>query len=919
MPLVKPIDSHSVCRAQFSLSPLPTYSYPGSSDSVRSNFNRYQCTKTLQRQSFSHWPQEVRFKAQGLESIEVQDNGPGIAADDYESIARKHHTSKLATYDDLAVLNTFGFRGEALSSLCAVSKFHITTARDGEAPKGARLEFEVSGKLSSVSVAACQKGTIVVVEDLFQNLPVRRRELEKNIKREYSKVLNLLHAYACISTGVRFSITNQMAKGKKVVVFSTNGNETTRENIANVYGAKTITALIPLNLGLQLSPTQPGHTEANHFGPAAQQVTVVGHVSRPVFGEGRQTPDRQMFFVNSRPCGLPQIAKSFNEVYKSFNYTQSPFVFANLLMSTNAYDVNVSPDKRTILLHDQNKLLECLQNQLHNLFDEQDQTMPQSQLPAARATPFVEMHGDSRLFRSTEHLGTESLVASLPAASDPAEKLLLNDKVSDDIVDEEHSDHANDSEAASGCERDPGGIDRRAASLSFGPDYGHEHFNSELGSHIRPVHDFNSGLVSQHAKNTLPGIQISERDDELSQGSVFPTRATILAQTYNSSRSDRSTFSALKCSNGEGQDCDDQSNDDREGDDSDAHPDFDVATRHKVQGRILSSLRKSRNDSTFNLARVLKLDLDNIIERIFKHSAEKRVHIREDDDSDTFSRGTEEERLSLKISKVDFGSMKIIGQFNLGFILAVRSAHSARLSVHTKSDDLFIIDQHASDEIFNFSRLSLTTSLTPQPLVHPHTLNLTAIEEETIIAHKDSSLMKNGFSVAIDMSGGSPVGQRCKLLTVPTSRETVFGLKDLEELLVMLVDAPVLNDATLSQQQSLQERGVLRPSKVRQMLAMRACRSSIMVGRPLSFAGMQRVVQHMGEIERPWNCPHGRPTMRHLAGLGDWDKWEEAQHLCDEVGSSTFAWKSAGGGINWRSWIGSRQEERRLGSEHNST
>lgn len=62
---------------------------------------------------------------------------------------------------------------------------------------------------------------------------------------------------------------------------------------------------------------------------------IAGHVSRPVFGEGRQTPDRQMFFVNSRPCGLPQVAKVFNEVYKSYNVSQSPFIFANILLDTS--------------------------------------------------------------------------------------------------------------------------------------------------------------------------------------------------------------------------------------------------------------------------------------------------------------------------------------------------------------------------------------------------------------------------------------------------------------------------------------------------------------------------------------------------------------------------------------------------------
>lgn len=156
---------------------------------------------------------EVRFKNQGLDSIEVQDNGHGVSPNDYETIALKHYTSKLSTYDDLSSIQTFGFRGEALSSLCALSDFHIITARAGDGSKGTRLDFEVSGKLKNKTVVASQKGTTVAVENIFKNLPVRKRELAKNIKREYGKVLSLLHAYACISTEVKFAVSNQMPKG----------------------------------------------------------------------------------------------------------------------------------------------------------------------------------------------------------------------------------------------------------------------------------------------------------------------------------------------------------------------------------------------------------------------------------------------------------------------------------------------------------------------------------------------------------------------------------------------------------------------------------------------------------------------------------------------------------------------------------
>ena len=100
-------------------------------------------------------------------------------------------------------------------------------------------------------MVAAQRGTTVSVETIFKHLPVRRQELEKNIKREYAKVLGLLQAYACISTEVRISVSN-ILRNKKAVVFSTKSNKSTRENIANVFGAKTLSALINLDLKFEM-------------------------------------------------------------------------------------------------------------------------------------------------------------------------------------------------------------------------------------------------------------------------------------------------------------------------------------------------------------------------------------------------------------------------------------------------------------------------------------------------------------------------------------------------------------------------------------------------------------------------------------------------------------------------------------------
>ena len=243
-----------------------------------------------------------------------------------------------------------------------------------------------------------------------------------------------------------------------------------------------------------------------------------------------------------------------------------------------------------------------------------------------------------------------------------------------------------------------------------------------------------------------------------------------------------------------------------------------------------------------------------------------------------------EESLSLIVSKADFANMHITGQFNLGFVLAVRAPPSDSLK-----SDLFIIDQHASDEKYNFERLQANTIVQNQRLVHPHRLDLTAIEEEIVLDNSEA-LLKNGFQVEVDTSGNEEVGRRCQLVSLPMSREVTFDVTDLKELISLLAETP----------SSSSSNNVPRPTKVRRMFAMRACRSSVMIGKTLTLKQMGALVGRMGEIDKPWNCPHGRPTMRHLCGLQDWEGWKESDGLA--------GMEEARGNVEWGTWMEARSD-----------
>lgn len=1060
---------------------------------------------------------EVRFRNQGLDSIEVQDNGAGIAPHNYESIALKHYTSKLSSYDDLSELQTFGFRGEALSSLCALSRFTVVTCTQQEAPRAARLEFETSGKLKSTGVVSGQRGTTVIVDDLFRNLPVRRRELERNIKREWGKVINLLNQYACVQTGVKFTVSQQPTKGKRMILFSTKGNPTTRENIINVFGVKTMNALITMDLKLELVPTTgPLNKGKARADGSATQVRVQGHVSRPTHGEGRQTPDRQMFYVNGRPCGLPQFAKVFNEVYRSYNASQSPFIFADIQLDTHLYDVNVSPDKRTILLHDQGQMLDNLRESLIELFETQDVTIPVSQAAGLKQTPFKTPAARRSATPAAAQASHRTGAVESQRTTDPSspihqkglveeEEETSDDQTDQDDVSEEEGDNEPSSrtkpfrkpvsaqktatllsrwlakesdsktqhQAASMPDKSPpsslpatreDNLSETAPCLpsSTDADANPTTSSGEPGSPSpidepeppipsiappsqppaprtitlvsprpfkRATQELATITIGDHTVTSLIGnpAKRARMDDVASparaaegtgkgrakRAAPLPSFGGRLSQLFSASASaGERSVSGIGVVAGEvdedgsegmegideeeeeevdddgepvdegvGEGTDEEMNvdveededaavddeeeglfvsqsgdksadeDDDEGEEPSrqtpdlaqtegaepyANPDtalgfvepspecdHDHATdddeyvdedekkareEKKVQdmidaaeaaaepteeGEKRSQLfvkgRSKRKDMTLNLAQQIKTSTDDIQKRLAaltNRLPQPHCNPPSTASADGLEAADAEEKLSLKITKSDFYKMRIVGQFNLGFILAVREAATSTTPDDSRAadedDELFIIDQHASDEKYNFERLQTITTVQSQRLVQPKTLDLTALEEEIILEHLPA-LERNGFLAQVDTSGAKPVGSRVQLLSLPLSRETTFSVADLEELIFLLADNPTSSATTIP-----------RPSKVRKMFAMRACRSSIMIGKALSGRQMERVVRHMGEMEKPWNCPHGRPTMRHLCGLGAW-----AEGGFDEFG----------GGTDWAAWARERRGE----------
>uniref|UniRef100_W5KKB9 PMS1 homolog 2, mismatch repair system component n=1 Tax=Astyanax mexicanus TaxID=7994 RepID=W5KKB9_ASTMX len=310
---------------------------------------------------------DIRLKDHGTELVEVTDNGKGVEEENFEGLTLKHHTSKLREFSDLIHVETFGFRGEALSSLCALSDLSVVTCHDSTSV-GTRLVYDHDGRLVQRAPQPRQQGTTVSLQQLFSTLPVRHKEFQRNIKKEYSKMIHVLQSYCIISTGVRITCTNQIGQGKRNTVLCTSGSQSMRDNIGALFGPKQLQSLIPFQ---QISPTDNIKEDYGLNGADLPKdlFTISGYVSQADHGVGRSATDRQFFFINKRPCDPSKVSKLVNEVYHMFNRHQYPFVALNIAVASECVDVNVTPDKRQIFLQEEKFLLAILKSSLISMYE----------------------------------------------------------------------------------------------------------------------------------------------------------------------------------------------------------------------------------------------------------------------------------------------------------------------------------------------------------------------------------------------------------------------------------------------------------------------------------------------------------------------------------------------------------------------
>lgn len=275
---------------------------------------------------------EVTIFAGGTEYIRVTDNGCGMSEADAKMAVLRHATSKLTKAEDLLSLNTLGFRGEALPSIASVSNFTLLTRPQSE-------EFATSvhidgGENTEVTASGGSTGTTVIVENLFFNVPARRKFL-KTVSTEGRYISELLTRLALSRPDVRFKLVNNDKE-----VLSTPGDGDLEHAIKALYGKNVAENL------LEVSLNDP-------------KVRVSGFIGKPTLLKG--TRQWQTFFVNGRCIGSKMLSKAMDHAYQSqIPKSGFPFAVINLKVDTASVDVNVHPQKSEIKFSDDSLIYKAM-------------------------------------------------------------------------------------------------------------------------------------------------------------------------------------------------------------------------------------------------------------------------------------------------------------------------------------------------------------------------------------------------------------------------------------------------------------------------------------------------------------------------------------------------------------------------------
>lgn len=297
----------------------------------------------------------VEIQDGGISLIRVTDNGSGIEREDIRNAFLRHSTSKIRKVEDLAHIVSLGFRGEALSSISAVTRTELIT-KTKEDTFGTRYVIE-GGVEQSLEDAGAPDGTTFLVRQLFYNVPARRKFL-KTPMTEAGHVQDLLMRLALSHPEVSFTFINNGQTKMR-----TSGNGKLKDVIYSIYGREAAANLIELDYSMD-------------------GLVMKGYLGKPVITRGNRNFEN--YFVNGRYVKNAMLSKAIEDAYKDFLMQHKfPFVVIHFQVDGEKIDVNVHPTKMEMRFQRQQDVYNIVYEGVHRTLLEPE-LIPQVEAPAPK-------------------------------------------------------------------------------------------------------------------------------------------------------------------------------------------------------------------------------------------------------------------------------------------------------------------------------------------------------------------------------------------------------------------------------------------------------------------------------------------------------------------------------------------------------
>ena len=322
---------------------------------------------------------EVEIQDGGISLIRIADNGGGMEQEDVRNAFLRHSTSKIRKVEDLAHISSLGFRGEALSSIAAVSQVEMITKTE-ESVCGTAYQIS-GGKEVSLEETGARDGTTFLVRQLFYNVPARRKFL-KTPMTEASHVSDLMTRLALSRPDISFQFINN---GQERM--HTSGNGKLKDVIYHVYGREITANLIEVS-------RENG------------EIRITGFIGNPTVTRGNR--NFETFFVNGRYIKSGILSKAVEDAYKDFTMQHKyPFIVLHLEILGEEIDVNVHPTKMELRFGHQQEVYQFLYETVSGALHGRD-LIPRVEAPAAPKAPERSAPSDTTGTPKTANLSVQS-------------------------------------------------------------------------------------------------------------------------------------------------------------------------------------------------------------------------------------------------------------------------------------------------------------------------------------------------------------------------------------------------------------------------------------------------------------------------------------------------------------------------------